>query len=61
MCYYVAENTKQNYLDEGEVNAGVPAVAESLQITALIATDFLVLIGIFFPSVTGQCMSLYVL
>ena len=51
--YVLTDNTKQNYLEEGEVDAGVPAVAESLQVTALIATDFLVLIGIFFPSVTG--------
>lgn len=48
------ENTDQNYLEEGEVNAGVPAVADSLQVTARISTSFLVLIGIFFPSVTGK-------
>ena len=49
MC---AENTPIRYLDKGEVRPdqrGVPP-----QVVATLTTSFLVLIGIFFPSVTGK-------
>ena len=47
-----AENTPAMYLQTGEVRSGVQGIDP--QVTAGITTSFLVLIGIFFPSVTGK-------
>ena len=47
----LSENTDPHYLDDGEVRPGVQGVG--LQISAEITTSFLVLLGIFYPSVTG--------
>jgi hypothetical protein len=47
-----AENGGINYLERGEVRPGEQGVG--LQVTATITTNFLILIGIFFPSVTGS-------
>lgn len=47
----LTENTPLGFLDTGESRPGVTGV--SSQLTAMAATDFLILIGIFFPSVTG--------
>ena len=46
------ENAGINYLESGEVRPGERGVG--LQVTASISTNFLILIGIFFPSVTGK-------
>ena len=51
MCWS-PENTKASYLEEGEVRPGQRAQGNMVQ--AEITTSFFVLIGIFFPSVTGQ-------
>lgn len=45
------------YLRKGEATPGVQATDE--QVSAAISTSFLVLIGIFFPSVTGKCRYMY--
>lgn len=50
-CALIAENTPINYLQAGEVRPGERGVAP--QVTATLTSSFLVLIGIFFPSVTG--------
>ncbi len=47
----LTENTPIGFLEVGESQPGVMGV--SPQLTAIAASDFLVLIGIFFPSVTG--------
>ena len=47
-----AENTPARYLQQGEVRPGQQG--EGTQIRAEITTTFFVLIGIFFPSVTGE-------
>lgn len=47
----LAENTPMNYLQTGEVRPDERGV--SPQVTATLTSSFLVLIGIFFPSVTG--------
>ena len=52
VCVVCTENTEAGYLDEGEVRPGQRAVGNMVQ--AEITTSFFVLIGIFFPSVTGQ-------
>ena len=46
------ENTPSGYLQQGEVKPGQQG--EGIQIQAEITTTFFVLIGIFFPSVTGK-------
>ncbi len=48
----IKENTDAMYLDEGEVRPGEDA--EGNQVRSEIATSFFLLIGIFFPSVTGE-------
>lgn len=49
------ENTAINYLEDGEIRPNErPVNRESPQVTATLTTSFLVLIGIFFPSVTGM-------
>ncbi len=50
MCVCI-ENGGLSYLRRDEVMPGVEGVAP--QVTATLTTSFLVLIGIFFPSVTG--------
>ncbi|XP_019849326.1 PREDICTED: solute carrier family 12 member 6-like isoform X2 [Amphimedon queenslandica] len=47
----IVENTKSMYLRKGEARPGVEAAGN--QVAAAISSSFLVLIGIFFPSVTG--------
>ena len=47
----LTDNTEAGYLEEGEVRPGQRAVGNMVQ--AEITTTFFVLIGIFFPSVTG--------
>jgi potassium/chloride transporter 4/5/6 len=47
----IVDNTEAGYLEEGEVRPGQRAVGNMVQ--AEITTTFFVLIGIFFPSVTG--------
>ena len=47
-----SDNTKSTYLRKGEARPGVQAVGN--QVSAALSTSFLVLIGIFFPSVTGN-------
>ena len=47
----ISDNTDSNYLEQGEVRSGQDG--EGLQVTAEVASSFFVLIGIFFPSVTG--------
>ena len=47
-----AENSPANYLEQGEVKPGQQG--EGTQIQAEITSTFFVLIGIFFPSVTGE-------
>lgn len=47
----IRENTPAGYLEDGEVRPGVEATG--VQVQAEITTTFFVLIGIFFPSVTG--------
>ena len=49
---HYTDNTKQSYLEEGEVRPGQSSVGNQVQ--AEITTTFFVLIGIFFPSVTGE-------
>ena len=46
------ENTPQGYLKTGEIRPGVQGQAP--QVRAEITASFFVLIGIFFPSVTGE-------
>ena len=46
------ENSPANYLEQGEVKPGQQG--EGTQIQAEITSTFFVLIGIFFPSVTGE-------
>ena len=48
------ENTRSQYLEEGEGAPGKPAIGN--QVEAAITSSFLVLIGIFFPSVTGELL-----
>ena len=48
---HLSDNTKAGYLEEGEVRPGQRS--EGNQVQAEITTTFFVLIGIFFPSVTG--------
>lgn len=51
----LVDNTPIYYLDEGEISPGrEPVNSNSPQVTATLYTNFLVLIGIFFPSVTGR-------
>ena len=50
-----AENIGVNYLEKGEVRPGVRGIDNDPRVTATITTSFLILIGIFFPSVTGIC------
>ncbi len=47
-----SDNTPSMYLEKGEGDPGKPAIGN--QVEAAITSSFLVLIGIFFPSVTGQ-------
>lgn len=49
---YYLENYKQNYMDEGEVLPGEEGLPE-VEILSKEFTSFLILIGIYFPSVTG--------
>ena len=51
-CVCISDNTKSTYLRKGEARPGVQAVGN--QVSAALSTSFLVLIGIFFPSVTGN-------
>ena len=51
-----ADNTPDNYLREGEALPEQLAVGN--QVRAALTTTFFVLIGIFFPSVTGECCQL---
>lgn len=46
------ENTPSSYMEEGDGAPGQPAIGN--QVEAAITSSFLVLIGIFFPSVTGD-------
>ena len=48
----IAENYKSSYTDEGEVSPGVQGEPE-VEILGKEFTSFLVLVGIYFPSVTG--------
>ena len=48
----VIENTPSRYLKKNEAAPGEPAIGN--QVEAAITSSFLVLIGIFFPSVTGE-------
>ena len=50
--FCISDNTKSTYLRKGEARPGVQAVGN--QVSAALSTSFLVLIGIFFPSVTGN-------
>ena len=50
----IAENTQSHYLREGEVHPGEKG--EGLQLSAQVTSSFFILISIFFPSVTGECM-----
>ena len=52
------ENYKPNYVDEGEVYPGEKGQAE-VEILGKEFTSFLVLIGIYFPSVTGLIMLIF--
>ena len=52
------ENTPEMYLRKGEGRPGEPAIGN--QVEAAITSSFLVLIGIFFPSVTGVSACLFV-
>lgn len=47
----ISDNADSNYLEQGEVRPGEDGV--ELQVSAQVASSFFVLIGIFFPSVTG--------
>ena len=48
----ISDNLKSSYLRKGEASPEEPAVG--IQISAAITSSFFVLIGIFFPSVTGR-------
>ena len=50
----IVDNTNSHYLQEGEVHPGVEG--EGLQLSAQVASSFFILISIFFPSVTGECV-----
>ena len=57
LCFSVAaacnsDNIKSSYLKKGEAAPEEPAVG--IQVSAAITSSFFVLIGIFFPSVTGR-------
>ena len=52
MVLFLLENTRSMYLRKGEARPGVEAAGN--QVAAAISSSFLVLIGIFFPSVTGK-------
>ena len=47
----ISDNADSNYLEQGEVRPDQEG--EGLQVSAEVASSFFVLIGIFFPSVTG--------
>ena len=47
----ISDNTDSNYLEQGEVRPGENGVEP--QVSAQVASSFFILIGIFFPSVTG--------
>ena len=47
----ISDNAGSNYLEQGEIRSGEDGVEP--QVTAQVASSFFVLIGIFFPSVTG--------
>lgn len=47
----ISDNTDSNYLEQGEVRPGQDG--EGPQVSAKVASSFFILIGIFFPSVTG--------
>ena len=48
----ISENYKPSYTDEGDVYPGEKGVAE-VEILGKEFTSFLILVGIYFPSVTG--------
>ena len=52
LLFSVLDNTDQSYLRQGEVRPGQRSTGNFVQ--AEITTTFFVLIGIFFPSVTGE-------
>jgi len=49
----IKENYKSNYIDEGEVYPGEKGLSE-VEILGKEFTSFLILVGIYFPSVTGS-------
>ena len=51
----IMENGGSHYLEQGEVHPGVEGVG--LQLSAQVTSSFFILISIFFPSVTGECVS----
>ena len=63
ISYLSIDNTPATFLRKGESLPGQPAIGTQVQ--AALTTSFLVLIGIFFPSVTGKwlvhCRLFYVL
>ena len=56
MNFLPADNTPDRYLREGEALPEQLAVGN--QVRAALTTSFFVLIGIFFPSVTGESYSM---
>ncbi|CAK9294591.1 unnamed protein product [Gordionus sp. m RMFG-2023] len=46
------DNMKSRYMKKGEANPGEPAISEYI-VQAYLATSFTILLGIYFPSVTG--------
>ena len=50
----IMENGGSHYLEQGEVHPGVEGVG--LQLSAQVTSSFFILISIFFPSVTGECV-----
>lgn len=61
MCYFVSDALPTFYTEEGNIPGTKIKAKPDYEITTDITTSFVVLIGIYFPSITGLfCIQIYI-